>query len=60
MKKKLILLAGLAIIALTGCQTCREQAWTPDSFNYTLQRDRMTGDVSDYFGLSWNLKPDKK
>lgn len=45
---------------LTGCagfhEKYKSQFWTPDSFNYTLQRDRETGDMSDYFGLSWQLK----
>lgn len=48
---------------MTGCETAhdagdfyKKQAWTPDSFNYTLERDRNTGDLADYFGLSWSLK----
>lgn len=56
MKKIILLLALLALIT-TGCQTYKESRWTPEGFNYTLQRDRKTGDQSDYFGLSWNLKP---
>lgn len=63
MKTKLILLASLCLLAMTGCETAhdagdfyKKQAWTPDSFNYTLERDRNTGDLADYFGLSWSLK----
>lgn len=48
------------IVLLTGCASFKEgyksQGWTPDGFNYTAQRDRETGDWSDYFGLSWSLK----
>ena len=31
-------------------------AWAPNGANYTLSRDRETGDLTDYFGLSWQLK----
>ena len=55
-KIKLVLLT-LFCAALCGCETYSKQKWTPDSFNYTLQRDRTTGDQSDYWGMSWNLKP---
>lgn len=59
-KKVFILLAFAFIMCLgAGCETYSKSNWTPDSFNYTLQRDRTTGDMSDYFGLSWNLKPSK-
>lgn len=57
MKKKLSIL--VMAIGLTGCTTYKNQVWTPDSFNYTLARDRVSGEISDYWGLSWNLKPDK-
>jgi len=57
--KKLVLL-GLLLVGVSGCGSVREgyksQGWTPDSFNYTLQRDREDGHISDYFGLSWSLK----
>lgn len=61
MKKIVILVSVVAALALTGCASVHEKyknsGWyTPESFNYTLQRDRTTGDLSDYFGLSWNLK----
>lgn len=56
--KKLTILLFAAV--LTGCASSRDwykaQPWTPDGFNYTLQRDRETGDQSDYFGFSWSLK----
>lgn len=51
----LLLLAALFFCA--GCETYKKQAWTPDGLNYTLQRDRKTGEMSDYVGLSWSLKP---
>ena len=54
-----ILLALLAL-TMTGCagfqEAYKKQPWTPDSVNYTLQRDRKTGDMSDYWGASWSLK----
>lgn len=60
MKLTILLLAAIAVITLTGCQTAR-QAYkdspiTPDGFNYTAARDRATGDWCDYWGLSWSLK----
>lgn len=59
MKKTLALLALLVTVG-AGCQSMKDayksQGWTPDSLNYTLQRDRKTGEQSDYFGLSWSLK----
>lgn len=60
MKKTILLLAIIAIILTTGCATQRdwykEQGWTPDGFNYTLQRERDGGAFSDYWGLSWSFK----
>lgn len=60
MKRKLTILAALVAIVTIGqgCAAYKESPLTPDGFNYTLQRDRVTGDMSDYFGFSWNLKPD--
>lgn len=59
--QKTLLLILAVIPLLTGCAGFKEkyqaQWWTPESFNYTLQRDRKTGEQSDYFGLSWSLKP---
>lgn len=58
--KKNILIALAALSLFTGCagfhEKYKEQVWTPDGFNYTIQRDRRSGDLSDYWGLSWNLK----
>lgn len=51
---------ALAAILFAGCETYKQQVWTPDSFNYTMQRDRTSGEMSDYFGLSWDLKPERK
>lgn len=48
---------GLALFSCIGCETYKRQAWTPDGFNYTVSRDRKTGDQTDYFGATWNLKP---
>lgn len=60
MKKTKLLFAVLFVMLATGCASVHEkykaQPWTPEGFNYTLQRDRETGDMSDYFGLSWSLK----
>jgi hypothetical protein len=58
MKRSLFI--SVACLLFSGCETYKQQVWTPDSFGYTLQRDRTTGDLSDYFGFNWNLKPDKK
>lgn len=62
MKKvtRLFLLVA-CVTLLSGCagvhEKYKESGWyAPDSFNYTLQRDRRTGDQSDYFGLGWSLK----
>lgn len=52
--KVMILLA--CVCFLTGCETYKHQAWTPDGFNYTISRDRQTGELVDYFGVSWQLK----
>jgi len=55
---KLILL--FVIVTLTGCQSVRDSykssPLTPNGFNVTTQRDRKTGDFSDYLGFSWDLK----
>lgn len=55
-----LLFALAAILFSTGCASSRDwykaQPWTPDGFNYTLQRDRATGEMSDYFGFNWSLK----
>lgn len=65
MKKKLLILTAAAtMLASTGCETYNKMAdgykktgnWAPNGFSYTLQRDRVSGNQSDYFGLSWNLK----
>lgn len=62
MKKNLTKLTAICIliVPLAGCasfhEKYKEQAWTPDGFNYTLQRDRATGEMSDYFGLTWSFK----
>lgn len=51
-----LLLIILVVITSNGCATYKRQAWTPDGFNYTLSRDRQTGELVDYFGLTWSLK----
>lgn len=64
MKKKKTILIALAIMAATGCAGMQEaynrQVWTPDGLNYTLSRDRASGELCDYVGFTWNLKPEKK
>mgnify|MGYP006921428238 CR=1 FL=1 len=58
--KKYLLITLCAVVGLTGCaslnETYKAQPWTPDGFNYTLARDRDTGSLCDYWGLSWSLK----
>jgi len=47
----------LIALTLSGCAAYKETGhWTPDSFNYTLSRDRQSGDLTDYWGFSWSLK----
>ena len=59
MKKKLLPFIALtaAVLLGNGCATYSKQAWTPDSLNYTISRDRVTGELVDYVGLTWDLKP---
>lgn len=46
-----------AVLFLTGCESYkRTGAWAPDSVNYTLSRERNSGELTDYFGASWQLK----
>jgi len=47
----------LAALLIGGCASYKSQWWTPDGFNYTLSRDRETGDMTDLVGFTWNLKP---
>jgi hypothetical protein len=47
----------VSLLSLCGCSTYSKQVWTPEGFNYTLSRDRQTHDLTDYWGLTWNLKP---
>lgn len=59
--KKLFLSITLLSLLCGGCARWHEEykktGWyTPSGFNYTLQRDRVTGDMSDYVGVSWDLK----
>jgi hypothetical protein len=47
-----------ALLMLTGgCAAWKRSPWTPDTFNYTISRDRRTGEQVDYLGFGWNLKP---
>lgn len=60
-KKALKLLALMALaFSMNSCASFRTSyqncPFTPDSVNYTLERDRNTGELSDYFGASWQLK----
>lgn len=56
----LLLILCLGLLVLTGCanvrQAYKDSPITPNGFNVTTQRDRKTGDFSDYFGFSWDLK----
>ncbi len=54
---KRLCIAMILIPFLVGCAAYSRSRWTPDGFNYTVSRDRRTGDQTDYFGVSWNLKP---
>ncbi len=57
LRSRVAALLSLSLILLvTGCAAYKRCALTPDSVNYTLSRDRKTGDLTDYFGTSWNLK----
>ena len=51
-----ILIALVCVALFSGCETYKRIPGAPDSVNYTLSRDRMNGDITDYFGASWNLK----
>lgn len=63
MKTKLFILLA-AVGLFSGCAAMKDahEAYknsgplTPDGFNYTMERDRKTGDFSDYVGLTWSLK----
>jgi len=47
----------LLLIGLSGCATYNKTGlYTPDGANYSISRDRQTGDLTDYFGLTWTLK----
>ena len=57
MKRTLVIIViAFLLELLTGCQTYRNSPLTPDGFNYTLERDRNTGNIADYFGFTWKLK----
>ena len=44
-------------LSLCGCaQYAKTGPWAPNGVNYTLSRDRNTGELTDYFGVSWQLK----
>lgn len=53
---EVLLLMIVLIIITSGCETYKKMSWTPDSINYTISRDRQTGELVDYFGISWTLK----
>ena len=58
-----LMMCHMAVIALAGggCAAYNKTGWwAPDTANYTLSRDRMTGDLTDYWGLSWTLKDSGK
>lgn len=47
----------LTCVLLNGCASYNKTgAWAPNGVNYTISRDRQTGDLTDYFGVSWQLK----
>jgi len=55
MTKLFIMIAAVA--TMTGCASYKASGpWTPDSVNYTISRERSTGELTDYFGASWSLK----
>jgi hypothetical protein len=56
-RQKEMRLLLLIPLLLSGCASYKEQVWTPDGFNWTLSRERKSGDIADYFGFTWNLKP---
>lgn len=55
MKNRLIALVILFLCS--GCESYKKTGWyTPDSFNYTYARSRLTGEETDYVGFTWQLK----
>jgi hypothetical protein len=55
MKRTVLLTILMALF--TGCASYSHTSRLfPDSVNYTLSRDRHTGQETDYFGVSWSLK----
>jgi type IV secretory pathway VirB3-like protein len=52
-----LLIAIALVLVCSGCAAySKTGAWAPNGLNYTLSRDRQTGDLTDYFGVSWQLK----
>lgn len=44
-------------LSFSGCaEYAKTGPWAPNGVNYTLSRDRNTGELTDYFGVSWQLK----
>ena len=51
------ILPFVALCFLTGCASYSKTGnWAPNGVNYTLSRDRQSGELTDYFGVSWQLK----
>ena len=49
--------ACMELLCCTGCASySKTGAWAPQGANYTLSRDRQTGDLTDYWGLTWSFK----
>lgn len=56
MKIRIICFA-LALSSMAGCASySKTGVWAPNGINYTLSRDRQSGDLTDYWGLTWQLK----
>jgi hypothetical protein len=59
-RKLMAIVAILCVIAGGGCASYNNNPLTPDGLNYTLSRDRVSGELVDYVGLTWNLKPEPR
>ena len=58
MKHKFFLIL-ISLCLFSGCSTMdySKTGWyAPNGANYTISRDRQTGDLTDYVGVTWQFK----